>query len=153
MANIAKLRIESKGLYEIEVNDNGDTIVFDTLDFELPFKLNEAFKNVNRIIESVKGQIVVIDKKKTSADGFLTNKDYEYKKVTKKAFSDMRMAMDAFLGENGCQKIFGDRNYFEMFDDLFKALSPHFEAMGISQESIENKIADKYSDASNEVLE
>lgn len=153
MSGIAKLRVEPKGLYEIEVNDSGDTIVFDTLDFELPFKFNEAFKMVNSIVQNVKGQIVVIDKKATKQDGFLTNKDNEYKKATKKAFADMRKAMDEFLGEGGCQKIFGDRNYFEMFDDLFNALEPHFEAMGLSSENMDKKIMDKYSDEDDGVLE
>ena len=35
-----KLRIQRKDIYEIEVNDNGDTLVFAMVDLSLPFRLN-----------------------------------------------------------------------------------------------------------------
>ena len=68
------------------------------------------------------------------------------------AFKEMRVAMDAFLGEGACQKIFGDRNYVEMYDDLMEALEPHFEKMKLNTEGISARIKAKYSKKNDGVL-
>ena len=72
------------------------------------------------------------------------------------AFKDMRKAMDLFLGEGGCQKIFGDQNYLEMFDDLFEELDKpqedglsHLQKMKLSDEAIVQRIEDKYKNLKN----
>ena len=53
---------------------------------------------------------------------------------------------------NSCQKIFGDRNYVEMYDDLFEALAPHFEKMKLNTEGITARIKAKYSKKDDGVL-
>ncbi len=153
MSDIAKLRIKPKGLYEIEVNDNGDTIIFDTEDIELPFKLNETILSIEKIEKQIKLQTKAIEKKDSKKIGILTNIDEEYRKLYKKAFSDMRKAMDCFLGESACQKIFGDRNYVSMWDDLFEQLQPHLEKIGILKADTNKLIADKYGDKDEDVIE
>ena len=60
--------------------------------------------------------------------------------------------MDAFLGAGACQKIFGDRNYVEMYDDLFDQLAPHFEKMKLNSEGITARIKAKYSKKDDGVL-
>jgi hypothetical protein len=69
-----------------------------------------------------------------------------------KAFKEMRVAVDAFLGEGACQKIFGDRNYIEMYDDLFRELAPHLEKMKITNEGIMERIKNKYGRKDDGVL-
>ena len=46
------IRIEKKDIYTIEVNDNGDTIEFDLVDIELPFKCDRALSEINRITKA-----------------------------------------------------------------------------------------------------
>ena len=70
----------------------------------------------------------------------------------KKAFKEMRIAMDAFLGDGACQKIFGDRNYVEMYDELFEALAPHMEKMKINTAGIAERIKAKYAPKDDGVL-
>lgn len=148
------LRIEKKDIYTIEVNDNGDTIEFDLVDIELPFKAERALAEVNRIYKELQGKLVIIEKRedhKLSGEIMTANEKAKLD-AHRTAFKEMRVAMDAFLGAGACQKIFGDRNYVEMYDDLFEQLAPHFEKMKLNTEGITARIKDKYSKKADGVL-
>lgn len=148
------IRIEKKDVYTIEVNDNGDTIEFDLVDIELPFKYDRAFSEVNRIFRALQAKLVIIEKKEDHRldGGLMTANEKAKLEAHRAAFKEMRVAMDAFLGEGACQKIFGDRNYVEMYDDLFTALEPHFEKMKLNTEGIAARIKAKYSKKNDGVL-
>lgn len=148
------IRIEKKDIYTIEVNDNGDTIEFDLVDIELPFKCDRALSEVNRIYRELKAKLVIIEKKEDHQldDEVMTANEKAKLEAHRDAFKEMRVAMDAFLGAGACQKIFGDRNYVEMFDDLFDALAPHFEKMKLNSEGISARIKAKYSQKNDGVL-
>ena len=148
------LRIEKKDIYTIEVNDKGETIEFDLVDVELPFKCEKAWAEVNKISKDLQAQLVIINKQEdTKQNGkLLTMKEEKTLEAYRKAFRGMRVAMDGFLGEGACQKIFGDRNYVEMYDDLFEQLAPHFEKMKLNSEGITARIKDKYSKKNDGVL-
>lgn len=142
-----------KGLYEIEVNDKGETIVFDTEDIDLPFKFNDAYLKVEELTKELSRKEALIDKQKESAHGLVSNKDEKRRQLYKEFYRQMRAAMDELLGEGGIQKIFGDRNYPDMYNDLFDALKPHFEKIGISTQNAVERIEQKYKDADEDVLE
>jgi hypothetical protein len=148
------IRIEKKDIYTIEVNDNGDTIEFDLADIELPFKAERAMAEVNRIYKELKGKLVIIEKQKDRKldNEIMTANEKAKLDAHRVAFKEMRVAMDAFLGEGACKKIFGDRNYVEMYDDLFEALAPHFEKMKLNAQGITDRIKAKYSQKSDGVL-
>lgn len=148
------IRIEKKDIYTIEVNDNGDTIEFDLVDIELPFKCERALSEVNRITKELKAKLVIIDKQEdTKLDGRVMTKNEEAKiNAYKEAFKQMRIAMDAFLGVGACQKIFGDRNYIEMYSDLMEALAPHLEKMKLTTDGIQERIKSKYAHKDDGVL-
>ena len=148
------LRIESKDIYTIEVNDNGDTIEFDLVDVELPFKCENAWAEVNKISKDLQAQLVIISKQEDTKNGdrLLTKKEEMTIEAYRKAFREMRVAMDGFLGEGACQKIFGDRNYLEMFSDLFEALKPHLEKMELTSHGIMDRIKAKYGKKDDDVL-
>ena len=148
------IRIEKKDIYTIEVNDYGDTIEFDLVDIELPFKADRALSEINRLYKELKAKLVIIEKKEDhQLDGeFMTANEKAKLEAHKNAFKEMRVAMDAFLGQGACQKIFGDRNYLEMYDDLFDQLEPHFEKMKLNSEGIAARIKDKYSKKNDGVL-
>lgn len=148
------LRIEKKDTYIIEVNDAGETIEFDLVDISLPLRFNKAYLEVEKSLRWLEGQIALKDKEASDSEkvGLLTKGEEKLLKAWDKAFKDMRKAMDNFLGEGGCQKVFGDRNYLEMWSDLFDALEPHIEKMGIRNEDIKNRIKAKYSKKDEGVL-
>lgn len=148
------IRIEKKDIYTIEVNDNGDTIEFDLVDIELPFKCDRALAEVNRIYKDLQAKLLIIEKKEDhKLDGELMTANEKAKlEAHRNAFKEMRVAMDAFLGAGACQKIFGDRNYVEMYDDLFEQLAPHFEKMKLNSEGITARIKDKYSKKDDGVM-
>lgn len=153
-----KLRVEKRDIYTIEVNDNGDTIEFDLGDIELPFKLQRAYDGIKAAQTQLKGKIAIIEKQQDRNDGkhLWSKNTEEMLKAWKKTFIDMRKAMDEFLGEGGCQKIFGDSNYLEMFDDLFDELSKpqedglsHLDKMQISRDGMIARIKGKYTAKTN----
>lgn len=148
------IRIEKKDIYTIEVNDNGDTIEFDLVDIELPFRFEKSQSEVNRIAKELQAKLVIIDKQEDRKQkGKLMTVNEEARiKAYKEAFKQMRIAMDLFLGEGACQKIFGDRNYIEMYDDLFRELAPHLEKMKLNTQGISDRIKEKYSPKDDGVL-
>ena len=147
-------RIERKDVYTIEVNDKGDTIEFDLVDIELPFKCEKAWAEVNRISKELQAQLVIINKQEnTKQNGkLMTMREEKTIEAYRKAFKEMRCAMDAFLGDGACQKIFGDRNYLEMFNDLYEALKPHLEKMELTSKGILDRIKEKYGKKDDGVL-
>ena len=148
------IRIEKKDIYTIEVNDNGDTIEFDLVDVELPFKCERAVNEVNQITKDLQAKLVIIDKQEDHQQKgkVMTVNEEARIKAYKEAFKRMRVAMDAFLGDGACQKIFGDRNYIEMYDDLFKALAPHLEKMKLNTQGVAERIKAKYAPKEDGVL-
>lgn len=148
-----KLRVEKKNIYTIEVNDSGDTIEFDLEDIGLNFKLLKALKEIDRISNYMQNEMTIINKRQDVKGKYLTKNEEDTLRLWNKAFKDMRNAMDMFLGEGACQKIFGDRNYLGMFDDLIEQLEPHLKKMKISYNDIKKKIENKYSTTNKKVIE
>ena len=149
-----KLRIEKRDIYTIEVNDNGDTIEFDLADIELPFKCERALDKINKLKKDFNIKIKIINKKQdfTKKGEYMSNNEKELLNAQKQMFKDMRIAMDEFLGQGACQKIFGDRNYLEMYDDLMKELNPHLDKMEFNLKGIKKRIIDKYADKNTKVI-
>lgn len=150
-----KIRIKSKNEYVIEVNDTGDTISFDLTDPELMLKFDRAFnkvKEIEKVYHQKEKEISEREIQDEIVEGILTNTEREIQEFAVKCFKDMRNAFDEFLGKNGCQKIFGDKNYVSMYDDLIEALEPHFEKMGLNAKKLKNEVIDKYKDKDEEVL-
>ena len=80
--------------------------------------------------------------------------DKELTTIEDSMFKEMRYAMDKFLGEGACQKIFGNRNYYTMFDDLLKELTKkrpelnnksHFDMLELNAKSVNDRIMNKYN--------
>lgn len=148
------LRIERKDIYTIEVNDAGETIEFDLVDVELPFKCDRAFREVSRIDKDLKAKLVIISKQEDHPikGSIMTANEEAVVKAYNDAFREMRIAMDAFLGDGACQKIFGDRNYLDMYIDLEEALEPHLKKMQLNTEGISKRIREKYGKKDDGVL-
>ena len=148
-----KIRVEKKNIYTIEVNDNGDTIEFDLEDIGLNFKLLKALREIDRVNREMRNEVIILQKKEDVKGKYISRNEEELLRIWDRSFKEMRKAMDNFLGEGACQKIFGDRNYIEMFDELMEQLKPHFDKMKISYDDIIDKIKKKYSSTEKKVIE
>lgn len=146
------LRIQKKDIYKIEVNDKGECIEFDLLDLNLKFRCLEALDKIEKIKKNTILQEKIIKKREDVKGKYLTKNQEDILELYRKTFKEMREAMDLFLGDGACQKIFGDRNYIEMFDDLFEQLQPHLKKIDISMEDINKRIAEKYSKGKKNVI-
>lgn len=149
-----KLRIKNNDLYRIEVNDDGEFIEFDLSDVGLPYKCYEALEKISNMEKEVlEEEKQLRELVKDDKDPFSEN-NKKMASFELNTYKRMREIMDGFLGEGACQKIFGDRNYPLMFDDLIKELTrkrpeldnkSHFDKMGFKANSINQKIMNKYS--------
>jgi len=153
MAQIPKknyIRVKSETEYRIEVNDNGDEIVFDLRDTSLHSKVAKMLDTVNELtarLEKEEARIkATTDKPRIdiNSESVMTQNQYDMMELINQFYIEQRAALDAFMGEGSCQKIFGDRNYHGMIDDLMVALKPHFEKMGVSTNAIMESTAQKY---------
>ena len=169
----SSFRVKSKTLYIIEVNDEGETIEFDTEDINLPTKLIECWQNIqkelsnfakkeNEIIKAIeeerknkKPEEIVLedtdDVNFSNVEEYINSLEIPISENEKKLlyaqkefYERCREIMDVFLGENACQKIFGDSNYKLMFNDLFEQLLPEFEKMKVNTEKLKKDIYKKY---------
>ena len=141
------IRVKNKDVYTIEVNDDGDTIQFDITDIELPFRLERAYKMASDATKWLKAQQVIIAKKQDTAKkgDLMTVKERATLEAYRECFKRMRAAVDEFAGAGASEKIFGDQNYLEMFNDFMEQMQPHLDAMEIKSIDIGKKIEEKYS--------
>lgn len=148
------IRVKSKDAYIIEVNDNGDTIEFDLTDIGLPFALERAYRKVQEATQWLRAQQVIISKKPdvVKKGEMISAKERETLEAYRETFKRMRAAIDDFAGEGASEKIFGQKNYLEMFNDFMDAMSPHFEKMKMQGQDIRARIAAKYGAPSGDEL-
>lgn len=149
-----KIRVRSKNLYVIEVNDAGETIEFDITDIELPFKLERTKQKIDDVRKWLKAQQIIISKQQDTAKkgDIMTVKERATVNAYRDAFKKMRAAIDEFAGEGASQKIFGSQNYLEMFNDFMEAMLPHFEKMKINGEETIRRIEEKYSNKADDEI-
>lgn len=142
------IRVRSESEYVIEVNDKGETISFDLLDNNLVLRAMEAFKQIDELFKEYEGREAELDNQEeevyldgeiTIPKGFKTGCE-----LMDEVYTKARAAMDLFLGEGACQKIFGDKNTPDMFEVLTEELSPHLEKMGINAQRIKTKALQKH---------
>lgn len=143
------LQRNEEEFYRIEVNDNGDYIEFDLTDIELPERILKASKEIIKIDEEYRNKskeiFGIIKKDNIEAIEKSINFEKEYCKK-------MREIYDSFLGENACQKIFGNKNNYGQFDLLMEQLEPHFSKMNYKLNLAKKKLAQKYMNKNEEVI-
>ena len=140
------IRVRNKDVYTIEVNDNGDTIEFDMTDISLPFALERASRMVEDAQRWFKAQQVIIQKKQDTVKkgDILSTREKALLEVYKEMFTRIRAAVDEFAGEGASQKIFGNKNYINMFNDFMDAMKPHFDNMQLNAVATRQRIEEKY---------
>lgn len=141
------LQRDRDDFYILEVNDKGDTIEFDLTDISLPEKIFEASENIAKIDKEYREEMLKLQDEKDKY--LMTKKGIE---IEKNKCMEMRKEFDSFMGEGACQKIFGDKNYYGMFLQLFDALEPHFKKMEIKTQKAKSKLASKYLPKNEDVM-
>lgn len=142
------LERNKEDFYVLEVNDKGETIEFDLTDISLPEKIMKASENIGKLDKEYQEEMMKLNNEEI--DKVLkTKKAIE---IENKKCKQMREEFDNFLGENACQKIFGDTNYYGMFLQLFDALEPHFDKMKIKLDKAKLKLANKYLPKNKDVM-
>lgn len=157
-----KIRVSSSTEYTIEVNDKGETISFDTADTSLTPRLFKMYEEVDRITREYEARGREIDARPDKpaqtaqlpdpenpgqfiTKVLITQNQYDGTKLVDDFYQEARGALDQFLGDGACQKIFGSKNYMTMFDDLLEQLGPEFKQMGINAEDIKKSAAKKHA--------
>lgn len=142
------------GKPRMDKNGNKLFLEFDLEDITLPDKYNQCIAQVRKADKEFNDEIVIINKKQDfKKKGALMSNNEEAKvKALNKYYKDIETAMDLFLGKGGTQKMFGNRRYLTMLDDMGEMLKPILPDLQINAESIEKKIKEKYSKKDSAVL-
>lgn len=147
----SSLRIEKDNLYVIEVNDAGETIEFDLDDtIGLQNKLIKCYTEITKIKDEFDVKTDELSKKEydEQTEG-ISQQDIDRVNLEVDFYAKSRECIDMFLGKGACQKIFGDRNFPDMFDKLFDKLKPDIEKMGLSVKNIQKNLVNKYKTKTN----
>lgn len=151
-----KIRIERKpeDLYKINIADDGTEIVFDLADISLAFKCNKAFQEVEKNKQVTMGKIQALKNKQSNVKtGLLTETEKQIIDIYNDMYKKNRDILDDFFDCKGAMdKLFGDANYMDMYDDLAEQLQPHIDKMGLNVETIKKRLEAKYSKQKNDVL-
>lgn len=140
------IRVSSSTEYVIEVNDKGDAIVFDPGDPSFALKVMHAYECVQSLAEEYeKRRDAISNRPDEPMNDIVTRNQYDLAQLADEFYRNAREAMDGFLGEGGCQMIFGDKNWFTMFDDLAEQMGPHFKTMDVNLNKIYTKAVQKHA--------
>ena len=146
MAKVNKMRVQSQGEYVIEVNDRGEYISLDPTDITLTSKLMKTFERIDELTKEYEAKAKKIDARPDGPKNeFISKNQYDGTNLINEFYGEARKALDGFLGAGACQKIFGDKNWLTMFDDLTAQLEPHLKAIGINAEKIRMTAVQKYA--------
>lgn len=149
-----KIRVQSSEQVEIEVNDNGDTIVVDPLDLDFPMKLNKAIEELEKKTSLFKQAVLVIDKREDTKakNELLTRNQKERFEKYNEYLNACGQIIDQVFGEGTCHKVFGDKKYFGMYEDFINALDPILKKIYGNTDAIISRVKSKYSKQNSDVL-
>lgn len=135
-----KIRVQSKTLYKIEVNDDGDIITLDPSDLKL-------YEKAYAMIDAIKDAEYEFNQESKEIDQIedSENKTRMMVQCMIKYYEKGREAIDIMFGTGASKKIFGDDNFIEMFDLFFEQMEPHFEKIGVNAQEYQKQLAAKYA--------
>lgn len=155
------IRVKSATEYIIEVNDLGETISFDVADTSLTSRFVGVMEKIDSLVKVYEEKAAQIEARpdipyntvrivneetgEEETQTLITQNQFESALLVEEFYGEARAAMDTFLGEGACRKIFGERNYLNMFNDLLEQLEPHFQKMGVNAENLRKKAVEKHS--------
>lgn len=142
--DVLRLRIKTyKGEY------TGEILEFDLEDIELPLKYQELLEKDKKNKESLRNQMVIIDKRQDVKGKKLLSKNTEDKiKALNDFFKKEVEIYNIFLGENGVQKLLNGRKLgwtsLTAIDKMIETqIAPHLD---LSMNNITEKVKEKYKE-------
>ena len=153
--NTVKIGIkDDKGNVKLDKDGHEVFIEFDLEDINLVDNYSKAISMCEKAGTDLKTQIAVINKRKDDKqiNSVITKNEKDRMDALKKYYKTIEDAMNLFLGENGFTKIFGNKRYLTMLDDLSDMLEPIMPLLKVNIESIQNKIISKYKTHDEDVL-
>lgn len=121
---MAGIRVNTS-VKKIEVNDNGDYITLNFSDNSLPDRFFAMLERVQKLAEDAKSREADI---RAQSEGNGGNRARELAALYCGLHEGIMAETDALLGENTCQKVFGNIvPGIELFDEFFAQLIPFFE--------------------------
>ena len=138
-----------------KVDENGKELCleFDLADIELPLKLNKCELMIRNAQNKLKDRIVIINKKEDKKGKMLLSSNEEERiRALKEYYDSMEKAIDLFIGEGGTKKVFGNRRYWEMYEDLSEMLKPFLPKLKLSISDMTDRIKNKYNVKEDNVL-
>ena len=138
-----------------KVDENGKEVCleFDLADIELPLKLNKCELMIRNAQSKLKDRIVIINKKEDKKGKMLLSSNEEERiRALKEYYDSMEKAIDLFIGEGGTKKVFGNRRYWEMYEDLSEMLKPFLPKLKLSINDMTDRIKNKYNVKEDNVL-
>lgn len=153
--NTVKIGIkDDKGNVKLDKDGHEVFIEFDLEDINLVDNYSKAISMCEKAGTDLKTQIAVINKRKDDKqiNSVITKNEKDRMDALKKYYKTIEDAMNLFLGENGFTKIFGNKRYLTMLDDLSDMLEPIMPLLKVNIESIQNKIISKYKTRDEDVL-
>lgn len=150
------IRVKSKTVYTIEVNDEGEEISFDLADIGLQAKLIECYQDIEKetakFEREEKALLEKVENEEKQEGTWYTENEKKLIYLEQNFYKKSREIMDKFMGQNACRKIFGDSNYPTMFLELFEKLKPEFKKMGLNYKKMQKELFKKYIPQNNKVL-
>ena len=149
--NILRLSIETS-----EGEDTGEFLEFDLEDIELPLRYQELLEKDKKNKESLRNQILIIEKRQDVKGKKLLSKNEEDKiKALNEFFNKEVEVYNMFLGERGVEKLLNGRKLgwttLQEIDEIIeKQITPHLD---ISMKNITDKIKNKYGAKNKEEIE
>lgn len=152
--SIFRLGIKDRnGNPKLDEKGNEICLEFDLEDIEAPLKYSKCEALIRKARQDLKLQFAVIDKKQDVKGKDLLSKNEEAKiKTMNEYYKTTEEAMDLFLGKGGTQKVFGNRRYWSMWDDLDEMLQPFLPMMQVNLNKITDKVKNKYKKEETDVL-
>lgn len=148
-----EIQVKSSEAVRVDINGIENCIELNPLDLEFPLKLDEAYSKLEHEASILKQAMLIIGKKQdVEGKGTLSRNMKERLLKIKEYNVKCGEIVDDLLGEGTVKKVFGDKNYLNMYNDLFEALEPAFKEIYGNPEALVDRIKTKYSTKDSDVL-
>ena len=144
---------DENGNPKIDKDGHEVFIEFDLEDINLVDNYSKAISMCEKAGKTLQSELVIINKKEdVKINDYITRNQKNKVEALKKYYKTIEEAMNLFLGKDGFSKIFGDKRYLTMLDDLSEMLEPIMPLLKVNVDSIQNKIITKYKSHEENVL-
>ena len=145
--------MDEEGNVKLDHNGKEVYIEFDLEDINLPVNYSKCDALIKKSSNTLKMKTIAINKREdVKGKGIMSKNEEDIQKALKDYYKSVETAMDMFLGLGATRKIFGNRRYLTMWDDLNEYLQPILPKLQINFESISEQIKKKYASKEDNVL-